>query len=544
MDGQFELFDMSKARGADDRPDVVGHPAGKSAGERSGEPAGERSGEPASDSGPLSVSALVARIKLALADAFPRRVSVVGQLSNVKLHGSGHIYFRLKDADASIDAAMFKSFAGKLKFTPADGLEVVVNGRVDVYDVRGQLQLYAERMTPIGAGALELAFRQLKDKLQAEGLFDPAGKKPIARFPRAIGVVTSASGAAIRDISRTIARRWPAGRILLLSVPVQGAAAAERIARAITLLDANASRLGIDTLIVSRGGGSMEDLWPFNEEPVARAIFAASTPVISGVGHEVDVTIADLVADVRAATPTAAAELAVPDAAEIRVAVGQLAARLRRAADQAIERGRGELKSVMRSVALRDPAAAVRTQIQRADELAYRLQAAVRDVLTAGRRRLADPAGPAGRLAAMNPARAAQRARGRLAELGNRMAWALAARSRQAGNDLDRMAGRLAVAHPRHRLMLAGQRVVALARQLEAMSHHSVIRRGFSVTRTADGGILRSLSQVRPELEIETELADGKFTSVVDTSPDRPEPEEPERRDGPERNDHGQDRQD
>jgi len=255
----------------------------------------------------MSVWQLVSQVKAALAEAFPKRVAVVGEISNCKRHSSGHIYFRLKDARASIDAVMFRSHASKLRFSPEDGMEVVVDGRVDVYDVRGQLQFYAERMTPRGVGELELAFRQLKDKLAAQGLFDPARKKPLPPFPRAVGVVTSPTGAAVRDIARTLRRRWPAARVYLVETLVQGEGAAEQVAAAVAALDAGAERLDIDVLIVARGGGSLEDLWAFNEEPVARAIAAARTPVISGVGHEVDFTIADLVADVRAATPTAAA---------------------------------------------------------------------------------------------------------------------------------------------------------------------------------------------------------------------------------------------
>jgi len=513
MTSDLPFFDPDKARGASGKPDV-------------GQDVTDELLADGARRGPISVSALVARIRGALAEAFPKLVTVVGQLSNVKRHGSGHLYFRLKDAEASIDAAMFRQFASRLRFTPEDGLEVVVDGKVDVYDVRGQLQLYAERMTPRGTGALELAFRQLREKLAAEGLFDPAGKKPIPRYPRAIGVVTSATGAAIRDIRRTLARRWPAANVYLLPVPVQGEGAARQIARAVALLDANARRYDVDTLIVARGGGSLEDLWAFNEEPLARAIYAATTPVICGVGHEVDVTIADLVADLRAPTPTAAAELAVPDAGQVRRGVGQLSSRLRTTAGQAVRQARAALAAIGRSAVFRDPTWRLRTQSQRLDELAGRCRAGAKESLARHRQRLA-PA--SSRLAALHPARLAAQARAGLGRLAGRLAWSLGAKSKAAGDVLAGLDARLQAAHPRHRLKLARQQVAALGRQIEAMSYRSVLRRGFSVTRTAENIILRSAGQVSVGQRIETELADGKFTSMVDGSPGRAVEDAPSR---------------
>jgi exodeoxyribonuclease VII large subunit len=450
-----------------------------------------------------------------MAEAFPQRVAVVGEISNLKRHSSGHLYFRLKDADAAIDAVMFRRDAKALKFEPTDGLEVVAEGRVDVYEVRGQLQLYVERMTPKGEGALELALRQLRDRLQREGLFDRAAKKHIARFPRAVGVVTSATGAAIRDIRRTLARRWAGVTVYLLPARVQGEGAAGEIAEAVRLLDANAARLRIDTIIVGRGGGSLEDLWAFNEEVVARAIFAADTPVISAVGHEVDVTIADLVADVRAATPTAAAERAVPDAGELRRHLATLGGRLGRIVGERLAAARAELLSVLRSVVFRDPHASVRTQMQRSDELSHRMRAALSAVLSRSRRRL-DPL--AARLALLHPAVLAERDGARLQRAVSRLAWVLGGRSKRAGDRLAAVAGRLGAAHPRHALALARQQVAAAARQLEAMSYRCVLARGFSVTRAA-GAVLRSVARVRPAMRIETELADGSFTSRAEPLP-------------------------
>ena len=511
-DKLYDFFDPSRAKGPRSGPDI-----GKEVVPQ-----------------PMSVSLLVARVKQALADAMPGTVTVVGELSNVKCHDSGHVYFRLKDSAAAIDAVMFRATAGKLKFTPTDGLEVVVEGRVDVYDARGQLQLYVERMMPMGAGSLELAFRQLKEKLQAEGLFDAARKKPIPRFPRAVGVITSQTGAAVRDISRTLRRRWPAADVYLLATPVQGEGAAGQIAESIRLMDASASALGIDTIIVARGGGSLEDLWAFNEEAVARAVFAARTPVISGVGHEVDVTICDLVADVRAATPTAAAELAVPDASAVRGWLSQAATRATRRIRQRLDEARLAMESIRRSAIFRDPMGRVRMQMQRVDEFAHRLRGGIRHRV-AQARRLAEPL--AGRLTALHPARLWDRGAAKVDSLLARLRWALGGRSKRAGDALAGIAGRLAAANPVNRIRLARQQidgaarqfaaspvnrirlarqqVDGAARQLDAMSYRRVLRRGFSVTRGRAGRILRAASEALAGEMIETELADGRLSSKV-----------------------------
>ena len=511
-------FDPSRAKGPRKGPDVgrdvTGDFLGRDAGGAQGRPAAGGKVEGESAPSPMSVSLLVARVKQALSNAMPSSVTVVGELSNVKLHGSGHVYFRLKDAKCAIDAVMFRGLAGKLKFTPTDGLEVVAQGRVDIYDARGQLQLYVERMTPKGAGSLELAFRQLKEKLQAEGLFDAAGKKAIPRFPRAVGVITSQTGAAVRDISRTLRRRWPAAGVYLLGTLVQGEGAAGRIAECIGMLDGSAELLGIDTIIVARGGGSLEDLWAFNEEPVARAVFAAKTPIISGVGHEVDVTICDMVADVRAATPTAAAELAVPDASAVRRQLSQAAFRASRRMRERLDSARGSLDGIGRSSVLRDPLGRVRVGVQRIDELAYRLRGGIRHRVAEARRK-AEPA--AARLAALHPAHLRDREAARVDGLLARLRWTLGRRSKLAGEALSGVAGRLMAASPANRVKLARQQVVGAARQLEAMSYRRVLRRGFSVTRSHAGRILRSVGEAVAGERIETELSDGKLRSRVET---------------------------
>ena len=263
----------------------------------------------------LTVKALTKYIKRKFdADPHLREVYVKGELSNVKIHSSGHIYFTLKDTSARINAAMFRTQASKLKFKPEEGMQVFIRGEVTVYESSGNYQLYAHTMEPDGVGGLFVAFNQLKEQLQKEGLFNPNFKQPIPKFPKTVGVLTATTGAAIRDICTTISRRYPLAEIVIYSTIVQGDYAAPNIVENIRL--ANKQQL-CDVLIVGRGGGSIEDLWAFNEEIVARAIFESRIPIISAVGHETDTTIADFAADLRAPTPTAAAELAVPNQHEL-----------------------------------------------------------------------------------------------------------------------------------------------------------------------------------------------------------------------------------
>lgn len=263
----------------------------------------------------ISVSQLTDYIRnLINSDSRLKQVYVRGEISNFKRYSSGHCYFSLKDEGSVIPGVMFYGFASRLKFEPKNGMKVLVRGYVDVYKSRGNYQLYAQRIIEDGLGELHIAFEQLKKELESEGYFDDSLKKPIPKFPKKIGVVTAATGAAIRDIVTTIKRRWPLCEIILFPSLVQGNLAANNIVRQIFVAD---NEFELDTLIVGRGGGSIEDLWAFNERIVAKAILACKTPVISAVGHEIDWTIADYVADKRAATPTAAAEIAVPDIREI-----------------------------------------------------------------------------------------------------------------------------------------------------------------------------------------------------------------------------------
>nr|WP_317324543.1 exodeoxyribonuclease VII large subunit [uncultured Flavonifractor sp.] len=277
---------------------------------------------------------------------------VRGEISNYKAYPSGHHYFSLKDGDGAIRCVMFKREAMSLRFRPENGMKVIAFGRVAVFPRDGQYQLYCTALTPEGVGDLHLAFEQLKQKLYAEGLFDPAHKRPVPRFPRRIALITSAAGAAVRDMLRILGARWPMAEVCILPVRVQGAEAPGELCDAIAW--ANTHQVA-DLIITGRGGGSMEDLWAFNEEAVARAIYHSAIPVISAVGHEPDVTIADFVADLRAATPSNAAELAVPDQNEVAVWLRQMEGRLAQAMGRKLESARKDLTRAAESRALRDP---------------------------------------------------------------------------------------------------------------------------------------------------------------------------------------------
>lgn len=284
---------------------------------------------------PISVTQLTQYIKLLLdRDEVLSQVCVRGELSNYKIHSSGHHYFTLKDEGAVISCVMFRSDAMRLRFRPESGMKVILAGRVSLFPKSGQYQIYASHMQPDGAGELAVAFEQLKKRLQLQGYFDPEQKKPVPRYPGTIALVTSPTGAAVRDMIRILGRRWPQSQVLVCPVRVQGEGAAEEIASMLRLVDENQLA---DVIITGRGGGSLEDLWAFNEEIVAQTIYQCKTPVISAVGHEPDVTISDFVADVRAATPSNAAELAVCDQAEVRYALRQLVQRMEKHQQRRLE---------------------------------------------------------------------------------------------------------------------------------------------------------------------------------------------------------------
>jgi exodeoxyribonuclease VII large subunit len=316
-----------------------------------------------------TVSQLNALVRESLEEAFAG-VAVLGEVSNFKRHSSGHLYFTLKDANAQLRAVCFRGVAGRLKTEVGDGMKVVVRGRLTVYEPFGQYQIVAHDIQEAGEGELERAFRALKLKLESEGLFDPAHKQELPAWPLRIAVVTSPTGAAIRDVLSTLERRWPCAEVLVAPVHVQGELAAPEIVRA---LDALSTLEDVEVVVVCRGGGSLEDLWAFNEEAVARAIYRCPIPVVSAVGHETDVTIADFVADVRAATPTMAAEIIVPRRDEIVAGVDRLLARLARHVDTQVKLQSARLRELLRSYALGRVRARIESAMQSLDYVTDRL---------------------------------------------------------------------------------------------------------------------------------------------------------------------------
>jgi exodeoxyribonuclease VII large subunit len=351
---------------------------------------------PAPDELIYTVSELTRRVKRLL-ESHWAALWVEGELSNVKLHTSGHLYFTLKDEQAALRGVMFRAKASRLRFEPEDGQKVRVFGGLTVYERQGSYQILATKLDPLGVGELEIAFRQTFARLEKEGLFDPAGKRSIPRFPRVVAIVTSETGAAIRDLISVLGRRAPHVDVVLRPARVQGEGAAEDIARGVAEVDAWG---GADVLIVGRGGGSLEDLWAFNEETVARAIHASRTPVISAVGHEVDRTISDFAADLRAPTPSAAAELAAPDRTALLEDQAGTARRLAAAVTRLLRDRRDRAMLLSSSAAFREPLELYRRRSQDVDGLADRTTAAIDRMLERRGLRLT---AASGRLSALSP---------------------------------------------------------------------------------------------------------------------------------------------
>ena len=347
---------------------------------------------------PVSVTQLTGYIKLLLdRDEILSQTCVRGELSNYKIHSSGHHYFTLKDEGAVISCVLFRSDAMRLRFRPESGMKVILTGRVSLFPRSGQYQLYVSHMQPDGAGDLAVAFEQLKQKLQAQGVFDAAHKKPLPRYPERVALVTSPTGAAVRDMIRILGRRWPLASVLVCPVRFQGEGAAEEIAAMLELVDA--AELA-DVIITGRGGGSLEDLWAFNEEIVARAIYRCKTPVISAVGHEPDVTIADFAADVRAATPSNGAELAVCDRAELRALLEQQARRMEKAQERRLELLRQRLRRLSERPVLRSPEGSLQQKELLLELLRQRLEWAAAAAVEKRQRQFA---ALSGRLDALSP---------------------------------------------------------------------------------------------------------------------------------------------
>lgn len=489
----------------------------------------------------LSVSQLTRLVKDALRGSLPAAVHVVGELSNASQPSGGHIYFTLKDASSEVRCVMWRSDAHRLRFDLKDGLEVLASGSIDVYEPRGQYQLYVKRVEPRGVGALDLAFRQLRDRLGAEGLFDPAHKRAIPRYPLRIAVVTSASGAALQDVLRTLTRRFPKLHVLVVDVRVQGAGAAAEIADAIRRINRCSERLGgIDVIIAGRGGGSLEDLWAFNEEVVARAIHASVIPIVSAVGHEVDFTIADFVADLRAATPTAAAERVTPLLTELTDDLLHAGLRLSASVTRRLEQAQSRLALVERSAWFRDPAGQIHRRRQPIDEAATRLRHALAHGLAARRAAIGDLET---RLASARPAVQLAQRRERLGQLAHRLHSAVGRFALDCEHRLSRRQARLSATSPRrraerHRLVLdewerglwrdmiralsaRAARLDTLGARLVASSHERVLGRGFTITRMAKGPrwlpgpIVRAADEVREGDRLVTQTSEGEIASRV-----------------------------
>ncbi len=434
-----------------------------------------------------TVSRLNREVRGLLESGYPA-VWIEGELSNLARPASGHIYFSLKDASAQLRCAMFRGNNRRLNFRPADGDSVLCRGRLSLYEARGEYQLVVDYMEAAGEGRLQQAFEALKRKLAAEGLFDDALKRPTPALPRRIGVITSPSGAAIRDILHVLARRFPAVPVLIYPVPVQGKTAAPAIVRALELAGARAD---CEVLILARGGGSLEDLWPFNEEAVARAIRACPVPVISGVGHEIDFTIADFAADRRAPTPSGAAELAVPDQSEWLRDLSGKERRLGAALNRKLEQLRQRSDWLRRRVGQLHPGNRMRQQAQRLDELDQRLARA----LTGALARRSDQLGRvwAG-LRAVSPAPLIDRERQRLHLAQATLTSAL-----------------------RRILTANGQRLELARRALVGISPESTLSRGYAIVTTGAGEVIRDPDQVESGSHIGIRVARGRFGAVVDS---------------------------
>ena len=445
----------------------------------------------------LSVSELTREVKALIEGRFGS-VWVEGEISNLKRPGSGHLYFTLKDEGSSVPAVLFRSQARLLKFQPTDGQRVLARGRLTVYEPQGAYQLACDALEPLGAGALMAAFEQLKAKLAAEGLFDPARKRPLPRLPRKIGVVTSTAGAAIRDFLRVLHRRFPNLPVLIFNARVQGDGASSDIAAGIRALG---RRADLDVVVVTRGGGSIEDLWAFNEEPVARALAACPIPTVSAVGHEIDFTIADFAADVRAPTPTAAAELIAPVKADLALDLQQRGARLRRALTNALGQRRDRLDHA--AAKLRDPRRLIADRRLGLARLEQRLEDALSsqlsrrgDLLARVRTRL-DAAHPRARLA---------RQAAELRALEERLRHAVARALQHRAAKLGGVAGRL-----------------------ESLSPLGVLSRGYALAFSG-GHLVSGAAALAPGARLRLRFADGAADATVDAidlNPDTKEPPKP-----------------
>ncbi len=412
-------------------------------------------------------------------------VWVSGEISNFKHHSSGHIYFTLKDERAALSAAFFRQWNRMLRFVPREGDQVLVHGRISVYEPRGSYQILVDRMEPAGEGVRKLQLERLKAKLAAEGLFDPDRKRPLPPFPACIGVATSPNGAAIRDILSVTRRRFPNVRIVIAPCRVQGDGAAAEIAAAVRGLNRYG---GCDVIIVGRGGGAIEDLWAFNEEPVCRAIAASKVPVVSAVGHETDTTLADMVADLRAPTPSAAAEIVVGNQADLREGILDAEERIVRAFERMLSERRERLAGLR--VRLRDPKSRLQEKAQRVDELLARLESAWGWAATRRRREVETLAQ---RLREQSPRKSLARRRVEVQRLADALGSAARLRQVELRGRLEREAARL-----------------------EAMSPLAVLGRGYAIAFDESGAAVRDAAVLREGARVEVRVNQGRFQGRVE----------------------------
>jgi exodeoxyribonuclease VII large subunit len=434
----------------------------------------------------LSITQLTRRIKSMLEGELGV-VWLSGEISNWKRAASGHVYFTLKDENAQIDAVMFKGKLSRLKFEPEVGLEVLAQGQITVYERRGNYQIIVSDMQPKGVGALQLAFEKLKKKLAAEGLFDDQHKRPLPMLPKRIGVVTSPTGAAIRDILNVLTRRYGGIHVILHPARVQGDGAAAEIAAGIRALD----DWGVDVMIVGRGGGSLEDLWPFNEEVVVRAVYEARTPVISAVGHEVDVALTDFVADLRAPTPSAAAELVVKEQSALGEQVTRLQKRLGQGMERQLTQVRHRLQMAQGNYVMQRPEELIRQRRQTTDELRMRLEDSTSELLRDAQSRINRAAHS---LTLLSPANQLERSRERLARLRQRL---------EAKGDDTAESGR--------------NRLRPLVAQLDALSPLAILSRGYAVGwKEPEHSLVRDAVDLKEKDEIYVRFGAGAVRATVD----------------------------
>ncbi len=430
-----------------------------------------------------TVSQVNSLIKVALEENLPSRLIVKGEISDFKHHTSGHCYFSLKDQSGILPCVMWASKFRSVKFSPEDGMAVLATGHIDVYTVGGKYQLYVDKLEPEGVGALQLAFEQMVKKLQAEGLFDDVHKKPIPTYPQRIGILTSESGAAVHDIIDSIRHRWPCVKLFLYPVPVQGEGAAEKITDALQDINKRNIVLKLDVLIVGRGGGSLEDLWAFNEEVLARAIFGSKIPVISAVGHEVDVTVADFVADARASTPTKAGIVAVPDMQEVLGQLISIEHRLTGQIKARIKLARQNLEIILANAVFRNPLLLVQNAEQQLDELSAELAETVKELLAEMREKLS---AAYELIIRIEPHRLLKY---KTVELNN---WQ---------NRVNNMIRKI--------MTDCRMQLTAQANRLAGLNPKSVLQRGYSITTNKKTGLLvKTIEDVRIGDYLMTELAD------------------------------------